>query len=295
MAAEFREIVSGLAFPEGPVWMEDGSLLVVELAAGTVARITAEGRRQVIATPGGSPNGAALGPDGHLYVCNSGGFSWGRRDGLLWPIGTPDDYSGGRIERVDLATGKVERLYDACDGFPLSGPNDIVFDAHGGLWFSDHGKRRARHVESGGLFYAKADGSLIRAAVYPLVTANGVGLSPDGRTVYVAETDTGHIWAWDIMAPGVIARPEGYLPGRHLSGPAGFKSWDSMAITRDGTLHIAALFNGGIARVAPDGKSLGFFPLPDPLTTNVCFDAMERQMFVTLSGSGRLVRIDAWS
>ena len=293
MSTAFTEIISGLAFPEGPVWMPDGSILIVELAAGTVARITLDGRRQVIATPGGSPNGAALGPDGHLYICNSGGFSWERRDGLLWPVGTPDSYVTGRIERVNLATGKVERLYDSCDGFALSGPNDIVFDAHGGFWFSDHGKRRARHVECGGLYYAKADGSLIRAVVYPLVTANGVGLSPDGRTVYVAETDTGHIWAWDVVAPGEIAKPQGYLPGRPLAGPPGFTCWDSMAVTRDGTLHIASLINGGIASVAPDGTARGFIPLPDPLTTNICFDAEERQAFVTLSGTGRLVKVNS--
>lgn len=286
----FTVMAEGLAFPEGPVWLADGSLIIVELAAGTVSRISPHGVKHVIATPGGSPNGAALGPDGHLYVCNSGGFSWARRDGLLWPIGTPDDYSGGRIERVNLETGHVERLYDSCNGFPLSGPNDIVFDQHGGFYFTDHGKRRARHVECGGLYYARADGSLIREVVYPLVTANGVGLSPDGREVYVAETDTGHIWAWKVMAPGVVAS-EGLLPGRHLAGPPGFKSWDSMATTRDGTLHIASLFNGGIASVHPHGKVVAFVPLPDPLTTNICFDDSERAAFVTLSGSGKLVKL----
>lgn len=289
----FMEICGGLQFPEGPVWMPDGSWLVVELAAGTVVRITADGRRQLVATPGGSPNGAALGPDGHLYVCNSGGFSWERKDGLLWPVGTPDDYSGGRIERVDLSTGKVERLYDVVDGLGLSGPNDIVFDAHGGFWFSDHGKRRAHHVECGGLYYGRADGSLVKRVVYPLVTANGVGLSPDGKTVYVAETDTGHIWAWDVVAPGEIAMPKGYLPGRHLAGPSGYACWDSMAVTRDGVLHIASLMKGGIARVGPDGVALGFMDLPDPLTTNVAFNEAETEMVVTLSGTGRLVRVSA--
>ena len=289
--SDFTVITEGLAFPEGPVWMPDGSLVIVELAAGTVSRISPQGVKQVIATPGGSPNGAALGPDGHLYICNSGGFTWERRDGLLWPTGTPDDYSGGRIERVNIDTGKVERLYDNCNGFPLSGPNDIVFDAHGGFYFSDHGKRRARHVECGGLYYAKADGSLIREVVYPLVTANGVGLSPDGREVYVAETDTGHIWAWKIMAPGVVAR-EGLLPGRHLAGPPGFTCWDSMALEDNGNLCIASLMNGGIAVVSPEGRSVDFIALPDPLTTNICFGGADMMdAYVTMSGMGQLVKM----
>lgn len=290
---EFSVVAEGLAFPEGPVWMPDGSLLIVELAAGTVSRILPGGRKQVIATPGGSPNGAALGPDGFLYICNSGGFAWTRRDGYLWPMPDAPEYSGGRIERIDITTGKVEELYRTCNGHPLAGPNDLVFDAHGGFYFTDHGKRRSRDLDCGGLYYARADGSLIRELAYPLTTPNGVELSPDGKTVYAAETDSGHIWAWDVVEPGVLAPPEGFLPGRHLAGPPGFTSWDSMTVDRAGTLHVASLFRGGIASIAPDGTALGFLPLPDPLTTNICFDADERNAFVTLSGTGQLVTLKA--
>jgi gluconolactonase len=288
----FTEIATGLAFPEGPVWMPDGSLIIVEIAAGCISRITPEGRRQVIATPGGSPNGAALGPDGHLYICNSGGFAWGQRDGFLWPMPDAPNYSGGRIERVDISTGKVEELYRTCDGHRLTGPNDLVFDAHGGFYFTDHGKRRARDLDCGGLYYAKADGSLIRELVFPLTTPNGVGLAPDGKTVYAAETDSGHIWAWDVVAPGTVAPPAGFLRGRHLAGPPGFTSWDSMAVDRAGGLHVASLFKGGIASIAPDGRALAFLPLPDPLTTNICFDSEERNAFITLSGTGRLISVN---
>ena len=148
----FTVIAENLAFPEGPVWLPDGSLIIVELAAGTVSRISPQGKKHVIATPGGSPNGAALGPDGYLYVCNSGGFIWERRDGLLWPIGTPEDYSGGRIERIHPDTGKAEVLYNTCQGHPLSGPNDLVFDSHGGFYFTDHGKRRPRDKQNDLIF-----------------------------------------------------------------------------------------------------------------------------------------------
>lgn len=285
------EVASGLAFPEGPVWMPDGSLIIVELAAGCVSRISPSGRRYVIAKPGGSPNGAALGPDGFLYVCNSGGFAWEKRDGLLWPMPDAPNYSGGRIERVDLETGKVEELYRTCEGHHLKGPNDLAFDSHGGFYFTDHGKRRARDLDCGGLYYARADGSMIKELVFPLTTPNGVGLSHDGGALFVAETDSGHIWAWNVVRPGTLAAVSSLLPGRHLAGPPGFKSWDSMAVDRAGNLHIASLFNGGIASIAPEGKFLSFLPLPDPLTTNICFDRLEQNAFITLSGSGRLVKV----
>ena len=193
MEPKLTEIFGGLAFPEGPVWLPDGSLIVVELAAGTISRITPDGKKHLIARPGGSPNGAALGPDGYLFVCNSGGFAWERRDGLLYPVAQAEDYSGGRIERVNLDTGKLEVIYAACNGHALRGPNDLVFDAHGGFYFTDHGKRRPREIDCGGLYYASANGSLIRELSYPMNTPNGVGLSPDEAHVYVAETDTGHL------------------------------------------------------------------------------------------------------
>ncbi len=87
---------------------------------------------------------------------------------------------------VNVATGTVEALYTHCDGVPLHGPNDIVFDSHGGFWFTDFGKRFADRLMLGALYYARTDGSFIRRAAFPLLTPNGVGLSPDERTLYVA-------------------------------------------------------------------------------------------------------------
>ena len=289
MEPKLTEIIGGLAFPEGPVWLPDGSLIVVELAAGTISRITPDGKKHLIAKPGGSPNGAALGPDGYLYVCNSGGFAWERRDGLLYPVAQAEDYSGGRIERVNLDTGKFEVIYGSCDGHALRGPNDLVFDAHGGFYFTDHGKRRPREIDCGGLYYASTDGSLIRELSYPMNTPNGVGLAPDEAHVYVAETDTGHLWAFDIEAPGEVRKvaPHG---GRYLDGPPGFTCFDSMALEAEGNLCVASLVYGGITVVTPAGRFVEFVPLPDPLCTNICFGSPElKTAFVTLSGSGRLV------
>src|SRR5579864_1009410 len=138
---DIREIASGLRFPEGPVAMADGSLLVVEIAAGKITRVKPDGRKQTVANPGGGPNGLAIGPGGALYVCNNGSsFEFHRRGGLLIPGHAPARHAGGRIERIDLSTGRVESLYTECDGARLIAPNDLVFDAIGGFWFTDHGK-----------------------------------------------------------------------------------------------------------------------------------------------------------
>ena len=83
---EIKEIATDLRFPEGPIAMPDGSILLVEIAAGTLTQITSEGKKETVATLGGGPNGAAIGPDGKCYVCNNGGFEWhSSSKGLLFP------------------------------------------------------------------------------------------------------------------------------------------------------------------------------------------------------------------
>ena len=291
-----REVASGLAFPEGPVALDDGSIVLVEIARGTLTRVAPDGRVSVIAELGGGPNGAAIGPDGACYVCNNGGFRW-HRDPVhgLRPIGQADDYSGGRIERVDLATGKFERLYDAAGGNPLRGPNDLVFDAQGGMWFSDLGKVRARDRDNGGVYYANAGGTLIREAIYPVLMANGVGLSPDGGTLYVAETESARLWAFDITAPGEVAKQPFPSPhgGRLVHGAGGYQRFDSLAVDASGNVCVATLINGGITVVSPQGDRVSHIPMPDLYTTNICFGGRDlRTAYITLSGVGKLVAVD---
>lgn len=289
---ELTEIVRGLQFPEGPIAMPDGSILLVEIERQTLSRVTADGRIDVVAETGGGPNGAAIGPDGKCYVCNNGGFEWGTFDGIRRPTRQADDYSGGRIERVDLDSGKVETLYDACDGHRLRGPNDIVFDNHGGFWFTDLGKGRDRDLDRGGIYYAKADGSLIREVIYPLMTPNGVGLSPDGGRLYAAETETGRLMAWDIIGDGEVDLKPWPAPGfGHLmASPAGYQRYDSLAVDSTGNVCVATLINGGITVVEPETLAVTHLPMPDPMTTNICFGGSDlTTAYITLSGTGRLV------
>src|ERR1700689_141394 len=106
---QIHEIAAGLKFPEGPVAMDDGSVIVVEIAAGRITRVKPDGKTHVLAKPGGGPNGLAVGPDGALYVCNNGAnFPYVRRQGLTIPGHAPEGHIGGSIERVNISTGKVE-------------------------------------------------------------------------------------------------------------------------------------------------------------------------------------------
>ena len=289
--SNYEIIAAGLEFPEGPVVMPDGSIVLVEIKRGTITRVDPDdGSVDVVAQPGGGPNGAAIGPDGALYVCNNGGFEWGEARGLTIPGLVADNYSSGRIERIDLETGAVEVVYADVDGVPLKGPNDLMFDSTGGFWFTDHGKMRARTRDRGGLYYGKADGSSVREIAFPLDGPNGVGLSPQQDRVYVAETHQGSLLYWELDGPGELA---GSPHGRFLARPAGRKLFDSLAIDAEGNVSVATIQTGGISTFTPDGEELDFFAVDDPLCTNICFGGADmKTAFITLSGTGKLIRAD---
>src|SRR5262249_50922940 len=243
---------------------------------------------------GGGPNGAAIGPDGACYVVNNGGFEWHDMGGFVIPGDQPHDYIGGRVQRVDLKTGKVTDLYTECDGHPLRGPNDIVFDAHGGFWFTDHGKTRARDRDRTGVYYALPDGSSIKEVIFPLDAPNGIGLSPDGTKLYVAETFTGRVWMWDVVAPGEIAlNPLGPGGGSLLCGLPGFQLLDSLAVDAENNVCVATLATGAITVIAPNGEVIEQGFTGDPMTTHVCFGGPHlRAAYVTRSGPGQLLAFD---
>ena len=288
-------IATGLRFPEGPVAMKDGSIVLVEIERQTVTRVHPDGRTEVVAYIGGGPNGLAVGPDGAFYICNNGGFQWRMEMGLLRPFAVASDYAGGRIERLDPVSGAVSVLYDRCGPNKLLGPNDIVFDRFGGFYFTDLGKSRARDRDWGGVYYALADGSRITEVVHPILTPNGIGLSPDGKTLYVAETETARLWAWDVLAPGVVGKAPFPSPhgGRLMVGLGGFQRFDSLAVDAAGNVCVATLVNGSVSVVAPQGGLIRQVPMPDMFCTNICFGGPDLGLaYMTLSGSGQLVAMD---
>ena len=292
---EFRTLAEGLQFPEGPVALDDGSVLLVEIAAGALTRVGPDGTKSVVAQTGGGPNGAALGPRGKCYIANNGGFEWHREGTHIRPLTQARDYSGGRLERIDLQTGAVEVLYHACGAVPLKGPNDLVVDAEGGVYFTDLGKRRPREMDIGAVYYAKPDGSSIVEVAYPMVTPNGIGLSPDGRELFVAETEAARLWAFPIEAPGVVKKEPWPSPhgGRFVAGMGGYQRFDSLAVQADGRVCVATLVNGGITVISPDGRHVEHHKMPDVMTTNICFGGpYMKTAYITLSWTGRLVAVD---
>jgi gluconolactonase len=286
---ELQILASDLEFPEGPVALRDGSVVVAEIAGQKLKRVHPDGTVKVVAVLGGGPNGVAIGPDGAYYVCNNGGNEY--RKGHTGTLGPAKDYNGGYVQRVDPASGEVRKLYTHCGEHRLNAPNDIVFDTQGGFYFTDFGKRHARYRDHGGIYYAQPDGSSIKEVAFPLLTPNGIGLSPDGRTLYVSETETSRVWAYDVLAPGQLSKQGFPSPngGRLVCGLPGFQRFDSLAIDALGNICVATLMTGHVTVIAPNGHVVRQVKLPDVYPTNICFGGPDlRTAFITLSGVGQV-------
>lgn len=273
-------LADGLGFPEGPVVLADGSVALVEIETGRLSRVDASGAYSVIAEVGGGPNGAQLGPDGTMYVCNNGGH--GR--------------SQPAIQRVDLATGTCDYVYTKCDGVAFDTPNDIVFDATGHFWFTDY--------FGGAIYYAAFDGSSVVRAVDQLYTPNGVGLSPDGTILYWSQTSTRQLHRRRLSAPGVIVPSVGCnTRGVRASGTidrdavvvglAGTDELDSLAVEAGGSVCIGTLVDGGVTVVTPEGATEKHTLPPefaDRLVTNLAFGGPDMcTAYITLAQTGRLI------
>ncbi|ODT62440.1 MAG: gluconolaconase [Phenylobacterium sp. SCN 69-14] len=291
---DIQLVAEGLEFPEGPIAMNDGSVILTEIKGQRLTRIHPDGRKETVVETGGGPNGAAIGPDGAIYITNNGGsFTWPEQDGLTIPGPTPPSHTGGYIQRYDLTSGKLTTLYETCDGRPFVGPNDLVFDKQGGFWFSDHGCGTPEGRKFGALYYAKIDGSHVSRQRDHLISPNGVGLSPDEKTVYLADTQLGRLWAFDVEAPGVLGPPAGFAAGRSVCNLPGVQFLDSLAVEAGGKVCVATILNGGITAFDPNG-TIEHFPIPDLITTNICFGGPDmKTAWITASSTGKLYKA-AW-
>jgi gluconolactonase len=291
--ADFVVAARGLQAPEGPKVLPDGSVLVCEMARGTLSRVLPDGSVSVVAELGGSPNGEALGPDGAVYVVNNGGMTFRRRGELLIPDPPAKQRSGGALQRVELNSGRVSVLYSQTQGHALRSPNDIVFDHWGGCWFTDPGVPHTDDADSGAVFWANPDGSELKQ-VWELAGPNGIAFSPDRKMLYVALTGKRTVVACEVAAPGRLVVNEAGRPrARDIITLSDTHSLlDSMAVEADGTLVVGTLFTGCLSLISPAGKLRDQLYFPEQFVTNLAFGGTDlRTAFVTLTTSGQLARV----
>jgi gluconolactonase len=182
---------------------------------------------------------------------------------------------------------------------PLRGPNDLVIDSFGGFYFTDLGKQWAHDVDIGEVYYATPDGARIEEVIAPILHPNGVGLSPDGATLYVAETQTGRLYGWQVAEPEAVFRCEDRTVspphgGGMLFGPQNYQLFASLAVEQGGAVCVGTLARGGVTVDHPDGCPPEFVAVPlDSYVTNICFSGTDlRWAFLTCSRAGLVVEVE---
>ena len=141
-------------------------------------------------------------------------------------------------------------------------------------------------LADGGLFYARTDGSSVRRWKEG-GAPNGVGLSPDEKTVYYADTGQRRVYGFEIASPGVLTVKPSLPDGLVVELPAG-NLLDSLAVEAGGKVCVATLLNGGITACDPDG-SFEHYPFPDRMTTNIAFGGGDmKDAYLALSSTGKL-------
>ena len=260
--------------------MADGTVLVVEIGRKTVDRVHPDGTVEVIAEPGGGPNGLAIGPDGAVYVCNSGGFGMHDMGGLT----VTDLHAAGRLlgrtdrarrsghRRVQRAVRRVRRTL--VDRAQRSGVR-----RH--RWLLVH-----RPWEMAATPSARTEGCTTRV---PTARRSARWRTRSSRrTAWGSHpTDGGctsrrrlppRVHAWDLTGPGEIdtSGPFG-AHGVAVCGLPGYQFLDSLGVDSAGNVVVGTLVNGGLTVIAPSGEILEHVALPDPIVTNVCFGGDERR------------------
>jgi len=256
---------------EGPAVAPDGSIYFSDIAFGTnkgrILRFDPKTRKTtVFADDSGKSNGLTFDADGHLIAAEG------------------SDYGGRRISRWNVKTGEKTTLADSYQGKKFNSPNDLVLDSKGRLYFSDprylgHESREQKYLA---VYRVDANGKVVEIT-HDVAKPNGVALSPDDRTLYVAEHDNGSERITDSDAPPakpgpmrIYAFPLG--PDGRVSGPrktlvdfGDQAGCDGMTVDAAGNIYLAARSprRPGVKVINPKGEELAFIPTGPPNQENV--------------------------
>ena len=274
---KIQVLAGGFTWTEGPVWIDDdggGHLLFSDIPRNTIFRWSAARGVELFMNPSGytgvsyyglepGSNGLALDPKGRLAMCEHGD----RRLSVL-------SRGGGKVTLVDRYEGKR-----------LNSPNDLTFDQSGNLFFTDppYGlPERAddprRELDFCGVYRLSVDGDL-KLLTKELTRPNGIGLSPDEQTLYVAQSDPARpIWmAFPIKNDGSLGK------GSVLhDATTAMKQYpglpDGLAVAKDGTVFGSG--PGGVYVITPNGKLIGRI-LTKGRVSNCGFDAGQKFLYIT--------------
>jgi len=257
--ASVEQVATGFMFTEGPTWGPDGALYFSDIPADTIFRVTPEGEVSEFLKPSAKSNGNMFDDEGAIISCRH----WARN-----------------VARVTL-DGEVTILAEAYDDKPLNSPNDCIIAADGALYFTDpHYGLEGREMEQDGehVYRLAADGTLTRV-VSDMTRPNGIFISPDGNTLYVADSTEEKIRAYTLAEDGSANA------GRDLIDMRTEADGVPDGMTMDASGNVFCTGGGGVWVVAPDGARLGTIPVPE-VPANCTFGGADNDvLYITARSS----------
>lgn len=261
IAAEpkLEKMAEGLVFPEGPVWHPDGFLLLSDVHDSKILRLKPEGGTEVWYDAGRKTNGLILGNDKKKIYAAC--------------------HSHLELIEIDLKTTHTRVLAKEPLGKPLNNVNDVAVDPHGNVFFTDP-KWGVKPGDVQGVYRWSPDGKCELAAAMEL-QPNGIVVSPDKKSVFVARTGGNDIWRF-TLDNGKLKDGAQWAKLEEKAGP------DGMTIDSKGNLYVAQAGNGKVSIVSPEGKSVQQIRIWDRMATNCEFEGgSEKILYVTGNGNNK--------
>ena len=253
--ARSETVATGLQFPEGTIFVGN-TLYFVDYSRSSVLRL-ANGRTEIVwQQPGCGANGLVTVSTGLLVAC----------------------FDSGTVVEISTAGATLSTIRQDDHGHVFVAPNDLAADPKGGIYFSASGSP----VYPGKVFYRGVD-QVVREVASGIQFANGVGVSPDGATLYVAETPTGKVLAFAIEADGSLGAARDFIRLRDVvpASQNGIATPDSLRVDTHGNLFVALYHGGGLAIVSPAGTLMALLDVPSEHHTNLAISPDGKSLYVT--------------
>lgn len=261
-------IKEGFEGTEGPLGLPDGSLLFTETQANRITRIAPDGTISSFLEGSNGSNGLAL-----------------RKNGEIVSVQTVRPSIG-----VVYPADKAQTLVEGFEGKPLNRPNDLVADSKGGIYFTDPGARppAGQPAPLTAVYYLSPAGKVSRID-QGIERPNGIQLSPDEKTLYLANTGGEYIFAYDVAADGSVGKRRNFakLVGFKQTENGPSSGADGLAVDKSGRLYVAS--SAGIQVFDAKGEALGIIELPKA-PQNIAFAGKDRKTLYAV-GRGAAYRI----
>jgi gluconolactonase len=264
--AKLEQISTGYKFTEGAAWLRDGSLIWSDIPANAIYRLKGSDLT-VFRQPSHNANGNIVDPQGRVVTCEHG------------------SRSVTRLER----DGKITLLADKFEGKRLNSPNDAVVHTNGTVYFTDPPYGISRQQEELGFaasYQLRPDGTLSLISK-DFRKPNGIALSPDQRTLYVADTEGMHIKAFNVFRDGSVSpRPRLFaeVKGDKPGAP------DGLRVDVKGNVYCTG--SGGVHVFSPTGRALGVIAIPEVATNCAWGDRDAKGLYVTAGRSIYRIRLN---